>query len=243
MKHLNTIMSVMLILAAVSCTKHQTAGNGQVSFNLLNNLQITDVTRSKVSDYTALPSEGNFTITILDAGSSKVWSGKVSAWDTATQLPAGNYSVKASYGSLEEEGFDKPYFYGSQTFAVQGGQTANVSVPVSLGNTIVKVDCSDDFKNYYKDYSFTVSRNGADIATFAKGETKAAFVDGYKLTLEGTLTSESKTKSFSKDYTSLSEATAYTFYFDVTNAGGATITVSFNDTVETVNLGDYELND
>ena len=41
MKHLKTIMSVMLILAAVSCTKHQTAGNGQVTFDLQNNLQIT----------------------------------------------------------------------------------------------------------------------------------------------------------------------------------------------------------
>lgn len=243
MKHLKTIMSVLVLLAAVSCTKHQTAGNGLVSFDLLNNLQVEDVTRSKVSDYTALPSAGNFTITILDAGSATVWSGKVSAWDAATQLPAGNYSVKANYGSLEEEGFDKPYFYGIQTFAVQGGQTTNVSIPVSLGNTIVMVDCSDEFRNYYKDYSFTVSRDGTDIATFAKGETDAAFVDGYKLTLEGTLTSETKTQSFTKDYSSLSEATAYTFYFDVTNVGGATITVSFNDTVETVNLGDYELND
>lgn len=243
MKHLKTIMSVLVVLAAVSCTKHQTAGNGLVSFDLLNNQHVADVTRSNVSDYTALPSAGNFTITILDATSTSVWSGKVSEWDATTQLPSGNYSVNASYGSLEEEGFDKPYFYGSQTFAVQGGQTVNVSIPVSLGNTIVMVDCSDDFKNYYKDYSFTVTRNGADIATFAKDETKAAFVDGYKLTLMGTLTSESKTVSFSKDYSSLSEATAYTFYFDVTNVGGAAITISFNDTVETVELGDYELND
>jgi hypothetical protein len=31
--------------------------------------------------------------------------------------------------------------------------------------------------------------------------------------------------------------------FDVSNAGGATITVTFNDTVETISLGDVELND
>ena len=105
------------------------------------------------------------------------------------------------------------------------------------------VSCSETFKNYYKDYSFTITRDGNDIVSFAKDETRAAFIDGYKLTLEGTLTSESKTQSFSKDYSSLSEATAYTFYFDVNNVGGATITVSFNDTVETVDLGDYELND
>jgi hypothetical protein len=31
--------------------------------------------------------------------------------------------------------------------------------------------------------------------------------------------------------------------FDVTNAGSATITISFNNSVETVELGDIELND
>ena len=243
MKHLKTIMSVLMVLAAVSCTKQQTTGNGLVSFDLLNNQHVTDVTRSNVSDYTTLPSAGNFTITILDENSSSVWSGKISEWDASTQLPAGNYSVNASYGSIEEEGFNKPYFYGNKTFVIQGGQTTTVSIPVSLGNTIVMVSCSETFMNYYKDYSFTITRDGNDIVSFAKNETRAAFIDGYKLTLEGTLTSESKTQSFSKEYSSLSEATAYTFYFDVNNVGGATITVSFNDTVETVNLGDYELND
>ena len=243
MKHLKTIMSVLVILAAVSCTKQQTTGNGLVSFDLLNNQHVTDVTRSNVSDYTTLPSAGNFTITILDENSSSVWSGKISEWDASTQLPAGNYSVNASYGSIVEEGFNKPYFYGNKTFVIQGGQTSTVSIPVSLGNTIVMVSCSETFMNYYKDYSFTITRDGNDIVSFAKNETRAAFIDGYKLTLEGTLTSESKTQSFSKEYSSLSEATAYTFYFDVNNVGGATITVSFNDTVETVNLGDYELND
>ena len=52
-----------------------------------------------------------------------------------------------------------------------------------------------------------------------------------------------KTFTFSKDYSNLNEATAYTFNFDVTNVGGATITIKFNDTVETVELGDHELND
>ena len=244
MKHLKTIMSVMLILAAVSCTKHQTAGNGQVTFDLQNNLQITDVTRSSVADYTSLPSVNDFLITISDANSMTVWNGKVSEWDASTQLPAGNYSVNASYGSIEDEGFDKPYFYGARTFAVQGGQTTNVSIPVSLGNTIVKVSCTENFTNYFKDYTFRLTRNGTDVVTFAKGETKAAFIDGYKITLEGTLTSGSKTKAIDPiEYTGLKEATAYTIILDVANVGGIAITVTFNDTVETIDLGDYELND
>lgn len=244
MKHLKTIMSVLVLLAAVSCTKHQTAGNGLVSFDLLNNLQVVDVTRSSVSDYTTLPSASDFTITIYDSNSASVWTGKVSEWDAATQLPAGNYSVKAVYGSLENEGFDQPYFYGAQSFVVQGGQTTEVSIPVSLGNTIVKVSCTQGFANYYSDYTFKLTRDGSEIVVFERGEARAAFIDGYKITLEGTVTSGSKTMEIKPvDYTGLKEAFAYTLLFDIENVGGTTITVSFNDTVETIDLGDYELND
>lgn len=244
MKHFRQIMGMLIALTAVSCAKQQTAGNGLVSFELVNNQQITEVTRSNVSDYTALPSASDFTISILDASSVSVWNGKVSDWDATTQLPAGNYSVNASYGSLEDEGFDKPYFYGTATFAVQANQTTNVSIPVSLGNTIVKVSCTEAFKNYFNYYSFKITRDGTEIASFPKGETRAAFVDGYKIKVEGTVTTEVKTLQITPlEYTGLDEATAYTIEFDVNNVGGATISVSFNDTVETVELGDYELND
>ena len=158
-------------------------------------------------------------------------------------LPAGNYTVKASYGSLEEEGFDKPYFTGTQTFAVKGGETVAVSIPVALGNTIIKISCSDYFNRYYSDYTFKLTRDGAEIATFKKGETKAAFIDGYKIKIEGVLTGELKTYTFEQEYTGLNEATAYTINLDAPNVGGSTITITFNNDVETVELGDYELND
>ena len=243
MKHLKTIFSVLALIAAVSCTKSQTEGNGRVAFAVSSNDVVADMTKSNVSDYTALPAAGDFTITILDESSSQFWAGKISEWDSSTPLPAGNYTVNASYGDIEDEGFDKPYFTGTQTFAVKGGETSSVSVPVALGNTIIKISCSEYFKKYYSDYTFKLTRGTAEIATFVKDETKAAFVDGYKIKVEGVLQGELKTYSFEKEYTGLDEATAYTINFDAPNVGGSTITISFNDTVETVELGDYELND
>jgi hypothetical protein len=243
MKHLKTIFGVLALIAAVSCTKSQTEGNGRVAFAVSSNDVVADMTKSNVSDYTALPAVGDFTITILDESSSQFWAGKISEWDSSTPLPAGNYTVNASYGDIEDEGFDKPYFTGTQTFAVKGGETSSVSVPVALGNTIIKISCSEYFKKYYSDYTFRLTRGTAEIATFVKDETKAAFVDGYKIKVEGVLQGELKTYSFEKEYTGLDEATAYTLNFDAPNVGGSTITISFNDTVETVELGDYELND
>lgn len=243
MKHLKTIMSILMVLVAVSCTKTPSAVNGQVTFGIFSDQDIADKTKSNVSDYTSLPAAGDFTLTIKDAESSPVWSGKVSDWNAETMLQVGNYSVTASYGSIDEEGFDKPYFTGKTDFSIIGGETKAVSVPVTLGNTVVKISCTKNFMDYYKDYTFKFTRDGVDIVTFAKGETKGAFIDGYKFTLEGVLTSETKSSTFTKDYTNLEAATAYSFVFDADNVGGASITISFNDSVETVNLGDYELND
>lgn len=244
MKHLKKILGLMVLVFASACTKSQTEGNGQVSFVLFSDVEIADQTKSNVSQFTALPSTGDFIITITDASKTSVWSGKISDWDSTTQLLAGNYSVTATYGISDEEGFDKPFFTGSADFAVVGGQTTEVEIQASLGNTIVYVECTEMFKNYYIDYSFKLSRDGRDIVTFAKDNTEAAFIEGYKITLSGTITSETKTSQIVPiEYTDLNVATAYKVLFDVSNVGGSTITITFNDTVETIELGDFDLNE
>jgi hypothetical protein len=232
---------VLALVLAVSCAKTPSATCGQVIFEVSSNDQVADVTKSNVSDYTALPKAADFTITIT--GEDYTWTGKISDWTPETVLTAGEYSVAANYGDIEVEGFDKPFFTGTADFTVKGGEQTSVSIPVSLGNAIVRMTFTEAFNNYYPDYTFKLSRDTKEIAVFMKGETRAAFVDPWKFKLEGTLVGEMKTSTFSKDYSNLSEATAYTFNFDVTNAGGATITIKFNDTVETVELGDFELND
>lgn len=245
MRNLKTIFSTLMLLAVFSCAKVQKDGEsaGQVTFSLNSDVEIADQTKSNVSTYTTMPSPEDFKISITSATNAFTWSGMISEWDSTTLVPGGTYTVTATYGSLEEEGFDKPFFTGSTEFTVVAEETTEVVINVALGNTIVLVRCTDNFRNYYTDYTFKVGRDTDHIATFVKGETRGAFVDGYKLTIEGTITGPSKTQTFRKDYTSLREATAYTFNFDASNVGGATITISFNDTVETVVLDDIDLND
>ena len=243
MKHLKTIIGIAAFFAAISCVKSSNDGSGLVVFEVASNQEVADVTKSNVSDYTSLPTAGDFTIVIKDAENAQVWTGKISEWNPVTPLQMGTYTVEAEYGSIEDEGFDKPYFYGNKSFTVVGAESTAVSIPVSLGNTIVKIVCSDYFKNYYTDYTIKLTRDGADLVSFTKDETRAAFVDGYKFTVEGTLTSETKTQTFTTEFNNLNEATAYTLSFDVSNVGGSTITISFDDSVEVVELGNVELND
>ena len=252
MKHLKKIISMVLILTAFGCMKveDQSTAAGTVSFTLSTEDNVADQTKSAVSNYTSLPTVDDFVIEIapVSVSTTFTWRGQIGDWDPSTMVPAGSYKVTATYGSLEEEGFDKPFFTGETNFTItaQTGdaiQPVNVSIEVSLGNTVVLVRCTDNFKNYYNDYTFKLSRDGSDIVDFVKDETKAAFIDAYKFKLEGSIMKGDKSISFDKEYTNLDVATAYTILFDVANVGGTAITISFNDTVETVELGDLELNE
>lgn len=234
----------MAVLAiAVSCAKTPSASDGKVSFRLSEDYTLVDVTKSNVSDYTALPDASAFTLIIRDEESAEFWKGNISDWDAETRIPAGAYTATATFGSLEDEGFDKPYFEGEQTFTVAGDQTSEVTVPVVLGNTVIRVECTEAFRNYFKEYAFSLVRGNVELAKFNKGEDKAAFVDAYNLSINGTFTNEvGQASKISQELTGLAPTKAYTCLFDVDAVGGKTITLHFNDTVETIDLGDFELN-
>lgn len=245
MRNLTKITMLFILAALVSCAKNDSASEGMVEFTIVTDQKLEDVTKSNVSDYTTLPGVDAFTITITDASDAVVWTGCVADWNPATTFIAGNYNVTATYGDPTVEGFDKPYFQGVVSFAIKGDETTEVTIPVSLANAVIKVECTEIFKAYYKEYSFKLMRMTSKIADFVQGETRGVFFDPYRFHLEGTLKTETgAVKTFAtEEFRSQSAATAYTMILDVANVGGGSITVTLNDNVETVELGDIELND
>ena len=230
---------------SVSCSEQQTSQDGHVSFSLNPDGQVAVVTKSNVSDYTTLPQAGKFTIVLTNGSGEEIYNGLLEQFAASKKLKAGNYSVKAGYGSASEEGFEKPCFTGVKSFSVTGGGTTTVAIPVTLANTIVKVECTDAFKAYYTDYSFTVKTGGGTEIPFSKTETRAAFVDAYMISVSGNLTGQGgKTQAFSgKEFRPLSPKTCYTLKFDVSNVGGRSITISFDEAVEEAELTEVDLND
>jgi len=237
--------TLALAMLPAACSKQQAEeADGSVSFSVSADSQVDVVTKSNVSDYTTLPQTGKFTIVLTNSNAEMIYSGALENYDDSKALKAGNYSVKASYGSVSDEGFGKPCFTGEKTFSVAGGGKTTVAIPVYLANSIIKVECTDRFKSYYTDYSFTVKTGGGTVIAFPKGETKAAFVDAYTISVSGSLTNQGgKPQTLkTKEFKSLSPKTCYTLKFDVSNVGEGRITVSFDDTVEDAET-EVDLND
>lgn len=237
MKKPVSLTTVLAVLALISCQK--TEGYGRLEFSLKEG-EIADVTtKGSVTDYVALPSEGSFTLTIK-SGTNTVWTGLLSAYDPTTAFKSGAYTAEVSYGNPENEGYGKPYFFGTTGFSIIGGQTTPVTIPVSLGNTIVKIGTSAAFDEYYTARSFTVTTGAG---TEIKNVSAPVFMDAYKFTLTGSLTTQGgEIKNITPQTWNVDAATCYTVMLDVTNTGRTTVSISFDDTVRGVSFTE-ELND
>ena len=236
------LTALCALALAASCSKPSEQTSGLVRLKLKQDSALHEATKSSVSDYTALPSATDFSLSITDAQDNRT---PVSDPSQAVELAAGNYTATAIYGSTSDEGWDKPCFQGSQSFTVQGGETTDVSITVKLANCIVKVETTEQFRNYYTDWTFSVKSGAGTTVDFAKDETRAAFFDAYMITVSGTLTGQNgKDYTFSsKEYKNLEAATCYTLKFDVSNVGGNSIVITFDDIVDDVDLGSIDINE
>ncbi len=237
------ILALFASLMAVSCSQNTESGVGFINLGVSSDESVVEV-KSSVSDFTTLPSADDFTLVLSDQEGTEIYSGPLKNYSSTTAVKAGNYTALAYYGSSSQEGFEKPYFSGSVSFTVAQGTTSDVIVPVSLANSIVKLAFSSVFTSYYTDYDFTLKTGAGTEISFPKTETRAAFIDAYSFTLSGTLTSQGgKTQAFSASYKNLEAKKCYTVSFDASNVGNGTITITFDDTVEDVQLEDIDLNE
>lgn len=239
------ILFAALTLIIASCSGRKDGDQGFIAFSIASDEAIEEVTKSNVSDFTSLPETGDFTLVITDNDENEVYRGLLSAYTSSTALKAGSYTATASYGSSSREGFDCPYFSGSQKFVVSGGATTDVQIPVKLANCIIRLAFTDSFTSYYTDWNFTLTTGGGTAIQFPKSESRAAFIDAYSFSISGTLQNQAgKTQNFSKSYSSsINAKTCYTLSFRASNVGGDKITIVFDDNVDDVELVEVDLNE
>lgn len=242
----NLLWAFRLAVTAIlltACGKNSGEKTGTVSFSLDVRGGVTDVaTKSSVGDFTALPKTSAFTLNI-EADGTEVLS--IDNPEGPVELLSGNYSVKAVYGSPTKEGFGRPCFSGEQTFSITGGQTSSVNIPVRLANCVVRLEFTDNFRNYYRDWRIILTTGQGNTFAFTPGESRALFMDAYLVKVAGTLTNQAG-KTFtipSGEYRNLDPATCYTMRFDASNIGGNSLSISFNNDLQDVDLGETELND
>lgn len=102
-------------------------------------------------------------------------------------LPVATYTIKAYSADKDKnaQGFDaKPYYEGKNTVQVEANKFKSVAITCKLAQAMVSVNCTENFKNAFSDYSCSIESSSATIP-FVKDETRAAYVKaGQALTVK-----------------------------------------------------------
>ena len=148
------------------------------------------------------------------------------------QVPVGGeYTVEAySSNKILSEGIEaEPYYSGSEKVTVEPNTSHTVEVESKLAQCLVKVSYSDSFKSYFSDYSATITGNEGTSISFAKNETREAYVkSGQQLNVNLALTPNGgQSTQLIKPITENSLAAyRYNVNFDVNTDGNGNITPS-----------------
>lgn len=251
------LMSIVLFSACESEQKRSNSATGKLAIQLAASSDVINTTTrtgdsgenegENTEEDDLVPDVGDFTIALMDGNVVKTSWDKFSEYPKYAVLPVGAYVLKAYYGNSDEEGFESPYYEGTQEITVEDDATVDAYITCYLTNVKVSVEYTDAFKKYFSDYSTTVQSVGGKSINFAKDEVRAAYVKPGDLTIYANVKKQNgqSAKLNILDIEDAKSREFYRFKLDV-DAGSATLKISFDNTtvdkpVE-INISDEILN-
>lgn len=172
-------LAMWLLLSACSDDKVNTGtGSGQISPEISVNPNVIPATDSShpivLSD---APKPDDIALTLLDdiSNTSRTWPSK-SAMDAAELFLPGDYTIMGHSGNARQEGFDKPFFFGSQTFQLKNGETARPQITCTLASTVIEIEYTESYRSLFEDYSVTLHSDGGIYVTCTANEQRPVYL-------------------------------------------------------------------
>ena len=239
----------LLCAGLVSCAKDeaQSSLKGRIDVRVNTDQSLSDEMSRAAGEVTE-PDLKDFALTIASA------DGEVSnSWDSFEKfepvfVEVGTYTVTASYGEAESEGFDALSYLGSTNVEVRKDETAEAAVTCTINKAKVSVSYTDDFKKYFSSYSAYVSSSKGNKVTYTADETRGAYFVPGDLSLFLELTRQGISQKITlnpKNFTAEVKH-EYRLTMDV-DASTASLNIIFNDNPASeenvsINISDEALN-
>lgn len=166
----------LFIAMMSSCAKDESQssleGRIDVSVNADKNLSAE---ASRANGDEVSPDVNDFALKIESA------DGKVSnSWDSfgkfqPVSVEIGTYTVTATYGDANTEGFDGLSYFGDTTVEVVRDETATASITCTIDKARVSISYTDSFKSYFTSYSAYITSSKGTKVTYEAEETRGAY--------------------------------------------------------------------
>jgi len=187
------------------------------------------------------------TIKKTDGSYSHTWA-SVADYDPTTEFAVGEYTVEATYGSIENEGFDRPAYAGATTVHVTEGQTTPVSLTATLINSMVSISYTDEFKEYMSSWNAELHSAGGSYIYYGPEETNPVYLRPGEVTLDLELT-KANGASATLRVATFTAKPRYHYHITVglqNGIGGAQVQITFDENLNkedvTIDISDDILN-
>ena len=246
-----SLLALTLSACSDDVAQSEQKGEGQVTIGCVTATNVVD-TRANVNCTT--PSVEEFALKIEGVGHTYTADYATIAEfnEGDNYLHLGSYKATVVAGDITEEGYDKATFVGSANFTVEARKNTEVDITAYIANALVKVEVTENFKNYFVGgHTLKLTTAAGNEFDVTEEQTEPIFIAPASFTIGGTAIKQPNQSGAEATvvplpvYTMENAAaqTLYTVKFDVEKAGGATLTITLNDTlVESIDI-EQELND
>lgn len=232
MKKLFLLTSVLsLFFAMTSCeggvkttnTDPDNVGKLRLSFSTDETFDVKSTTSDEY-DY----SVDDFEVTIYSASGDiyQQWD-KASDIDEIIGLETGSYTIEVTSGEMEACAWNKPHFYGEDSFYIEPDNITAVDVECFIDNAKISIEYTDAFKTYFATDPFKIYVSNEDSEDgafyFESTTTQSLFVKPMRTVL--VLNSEIAPSTM-KIIDPLNAREHYIVTYDVSPVGSATISIS-----------------
>ena len=121
-------------------------------------------------------SEEDLIITIISADGTIEEEYPYSEFPTDKEYPIGEYTMTVTYGSDDEEGFEKPSVSGTCDLVVNEDEASTPAVTATPSKAMVYIQYDDLLLGYMKSCEATLHSAGGTYIKYEETETRAAYV-------------------------------------------------------------------
>ena len=235
----------LLLAGLISCAKEKTSTSAEGRINVrVSADQSLQGEQSRGAEREATPDLNDFGLSIIseDGEISSSWEhfGDFQPVSVAT----GTYTVTASYGDADSEGFDALSYLGSTTVNVQKDEVADASILCTINKAKIGISYTEDFRSYFSSYSaYIQSSHGNKIVYSSDEERGAYFVPGnVNIYLEVTRQGNSQKITLNPKNFTAEVKHEYRLTMDV-DASSASLKIIFNDNPQAEENVDINISD
>ena len=181
---------------------------------------------------------------------SKSWASLSDYASENERFVKGNYTVAIECGNIAEEGYNKPYFYGEAIAPVPDrNKTVNVEVVASVGNAIVEIATTENFRGYFPTHEFKL-KTATNVFELVENSSEFLFIAPQtnvaiecNCIRQANLATGKYEALPTQKIAEVKARTRYIVTYDLERAGSVNVTVTLNDTIIGTHEIDVELNE